>query len=150
MNVNTNGVLFTAQAAGRQMVRFGNRGSIILIASMSGSITNKVCRSRCRARVEPPSLTPPSERNLRITHGCHTTRANRPYCRWHGAWRASLDLKGFGSIRSHQGTSIPRKCAFPPCGFGSKLGVGCATVGAPNSLGVCRSESPTTARSGNG
>jgi short-subunit dehydrogenase len=34
--------LFTAQAAGRQMVRFGNRGSIILIASMSGTITNKV------------------------------------------------------------------------------------------------------------
>ena len=42
MGVNTNGVLYTAQAAGRQMVRFGNRGSIILIASMSGSITNKV------------------------------------------------------------------------------------------------------------
>ncbi|KAI0262906.1 hypothetical protein BC834DRAFT_889587 [Gloeopeniophorella convolvens] len=41
MSVNTNGVLFTAQAAGRQMARFGNRGSIILIASMSGSITNR-------------------------------------------------------------------------------------------------------------
>ena len=42
MDVNTNGVLYTAQAAGQQMLRFGNRGSIILIASMSGSITNKV------------------------------------------------------------------------------------------------------------
>ena len=42
MDVNTNGVLYTAQAAGRQMARFGNRGSIILIASMSGTITNKV------------------------------------------------------------------------------------------------------------
>jgi len=41
MDVNTNGVLYTAQAAGQQMLRFGNRGSIILIASMSGSITNK-------------------------------------------------------------------------------------------------------------
>ncbi|OCH95333.1 NAD(P)-binding protein [Obba rivulosa] len=41
MDVNVNGVLFTAQAAGRQMDRFGNGGSIILIASMSGSITNK-------------------------------------------------------------------------------------------------------------
>ncbi|TCD60417.1 hypothetical protein EIP91_010209 [Steccherinum ochraceum] len=41
MAVNVNGVLFTAQAAGRQMVRFGNGGSIILVASMSGSITNK-------------------------------------------------------------------------------------------------------------
>ena len=43
MDVNVNGVLFTAQAAGRQMARFGNGGSIILIASMSGTITNKVC-----------------------------------------------------------------------------------------------------------
>ncbi|EIW60601.1 sorbose reductase sou1 [Trametes versicolor FP-101664 SS1] len=41
LDVNVNGVLFTAQAAGRQMSRFGNGGSIILIASMSGSITNK-------------------------------------------------------------------------------------------------------------
>ncbi|KAI0807258.1 sorbose reductase sou1 [Fomes fomentarius] len=41
MDVNVNGVLFTAQAAGQQMDRFGNGGSIILIASMSGSITNK-------------------------------------------------------------------------------------------------------------
>lgn len=42
MDVNVNGVLYTAQAAGRQMARFGNGGSIILIASMSGSITNMV------------------------------------------------------------------------------------------------------------
>ncbi|KAJ3513226.1 hypothetical protein NLJ89_g3066 [Agrocybe chaxingu] len=41
LDVNTNGVLYTAQAAGQQMRRFGNGGSIILIASMSGSITNK-------------------------------------------------------------------------------------------------------------
>ncbi|KAI0792908.1 sorbose reductase sou1 [Abortiporus biennis] len=41
MDVNVNGVLFTAQAAGRQMLRFGNGGSIVLIASMSGSITNQ-------------------------------------------------------------------------------------------------------------
>ncbi|KAJ3729153.1 hypothetical protein DFJ43DRAFT_484613 [Lentinula guzmanii] len=40
MNINVNGVLYTAQAAGQQMRRFGNKGSIILIASMSGSITN--------------------------------------------------------------------------------------------------------------
>ncbi|KAF8136265.1 hypothetical protein EV363DRAFT_1428674 [Boletus edulis] len=41
MEVNTTGVLFTAQAAGRQMARFGRGGSIILIASMSGRITNR-------------------------------------------------------------------------------------------------------------
>ncbi|TFY68933.1 hypothetical protein EVJ58_g723 [Rhodofomes roseus] len=41
METNVNGALFTAQAAARQMVRFDNGGSIIFIASMSGSITNK-------------------------------------------------------------------------------------------------------------
>jgi len=41
VDVNTNGVLFTAQAAGRQMAKFKRPGSIILIASMSGSITNR-------------------------------------------------------------------------------------------------------------
>ena len=41
LDVNVNGVLYTAQAAGRQMRRFGSGGSIILIASMSGSITNQ-------------------------------------------------------------------------------------------------------------
>ena len=40
MDVNVNGVLFTAQAAGRQMEKLGIPGSIILTASMSGSITN--------------------------------------------------------------------------------------------------------------
>ncbi|KAI8971331.1 sorbose reductase sou1 [Trametes punicea] len=41
MAVNVNGVLYTAQAAGRQMVKFGNGGSIIMIASISGSGANQ-------------------------------------------------------------------------------------------------------------
>ncbi|EUC53552.1 sorbose reductase, partial [Rhizoctonia solani AG-3 Rhs1AP] len=41
MNVNVNGVLYTAQAAGQQMTRFGTPGSIIPIASISGSATNR-------------------------------------------------------------------------------------------------------------
>ncbi|KAF5356917.1 hypothetical protein D9756_006398 [Leucocoprinus leucothites] len=40
MDVNVDGVLFTAQAAGRQMEKLGIPGSIIMTASMSGSITN--------------------------------------------------------------------------------------------------------------
>lgn len=43
IGVNTNGVFYTAQAAGRQMARFGNGGSIVLIASQAGSIANRVC-----------------------------------------------------------------------------------------------------------
>ena len=41
MRVNCDGVFFTAQAVGRQMRRFGNGGSITLIASMSGTIQNQ-------------------------------------------------------------------------------------------------------------
>jgi len=41
IDVNVNGVFFTAQAAGRQMASLGIHGSIVLTASMSGSITNK-------------------------------------------------------------------------------------------------------------
>jgi NAD(P)-dependent dehydrogenase (short-subunit alcohol dehydrogenase family) len=42
IDVNTNGMLYAAQAAGRQMIRFGIPGSIILIASMAGSLTLRV------------------------------------------------------------------------------------------------------------
>lgn len=42
MDVNANGVFFTAQAAAKGMKETGSKGSIILIASMSGSITNRV------------------------------------------------------------------------------------------------------------
>jgi len=41
LDINVSGVLFTAQAAGRQMERLGIPGSIILTASMSGTITNQ-------------------------------------------------------------------------------------------------------------
>ncbi|TFK37960.1 hypothetical protein BDQ12DRAFT_132150 [Crucibulum laeve] len=40
LDVNLNGVLYTAQAAGQQMAKLGIKGSIVLIASMNGSIAN--------------------------------------------------------------------------------------------------------------
>jgi NAD(P)-dependent dehydrogenase (short-subunit alcohol dehydrogenase family) len=40
--VNITGVFMTAQAAAKQMIRFGNGGSIVMIASMSGSVANRV------------------------------------------------------------------------------------------------------------
>lgn len=40
--VNVTGVFMTAQAVAKQMIRFGNGGSIVLIASMSGTIANRV------------------------------------------------------------------------------------------------------------
>ena len=43
MDVNVRGALsYTAQAAGRQMTKYNLPGSIVLIASMSGSVTNVV------------------------------------------------------------------------------------------------------------
>lgn len=42
LEVNVTGVFLTAQAAAKQMVKFGNGGSIVMIASMSGTIANKV------------------------------------------------------------------------------------------------------------
>jgi NAD(P)-dependent dehydrogenase (short-subunit alcohol dehydrogenase family) len=43
MKVNLDGVFYTCQAAARGMVETGCKaGSIVMIASMSGSITNKV------------------------------------------------------------------------------------------------------------
>ncbi len=40
--INITGVFMTAQAVARQMIKFGNGGSIVLIASMSGTIANRV------------------------------------------------------------------------------------------------------------
>lgn len=40
--VNITGSMMTAQAAAKQMIRFGNGGSIVLIASMSGTVANRV------------------------------------------------------------------------------------------------------------
>lgn len=42
-DVNVTGVFMTSQAVAKQMIRFGNGGSIAMIASMSGTIANRVC-----------------------------------------------------------------------------------------------------------
>lgn len=51
--VNVTGVFMTAQAVAKQMIRFGNGGSIALIASMSGTVANRV---RC-LRISSPHST---------------------------------------------------------------------------------------------
>ena len=42
--INITGVFMTAQAVAKQMIRFGNGGSMVFIASMSGTIANRVRR----------------------------------------------------------------------------------------------------------
>ena len=48
--INVTGVFMTAQAVAKQMIRFGNGGSIAMIASMSAHIANRVCRFFRRTR----------------------------------------------------------------------------------------------------
>jgi NAD(P)-dependent dehydrogenase (short-subunit alcohol dehydrogenase family) len=105
--VNTNGVLFTAQAAGQQMLRFGNTGSIILIASMSGSITNKVSDVTVISRSEMAVLMKLCYRTM---HGYPITPANQQFSRWLGAWLASLGQRVFESTLYLQGISIQSPC----------------------------------------
>lgn len=50
--VNVTGVLMTSQAVAKQMIRYGNGGSVALIASMSGTVANRVLRP------PPPSPFP--------------------------------------------------------------------------------------------
>lgn len=52
--INITGVFMTAQAVAKQMISFGNGGSIALIASMSAHIANRVCRSCRRLRLRAP------------------------------------------------------------------------------------------------
>ena len=42
MSINVTGCFMTCQAAARQMIRHGNGGSIVMIASMSGTVANRV------------------------------------------------------------------------------------------------------------
>ena len=41
--VNITGVFMAAQAVAKQMIKFGNGGSMVFIASMSGTVANRVC-----------------------------------------------------------------------------------------------------------
>lgn len=52
LEVNVTGVFMAAQAVAKEMIRWGNGGSIAMIASMSGTIANRVSPS--------PSVASPS------------------------------------------------------------------------------------------
>ena len=47
--VNITGAFMTAQATAKQMIRFGKGGSIVMIASMSGTIANRVSSFSCKS-----------------------------------------------------------------------------------------------------
>ena len=55
--VNVTGVFMTAQAVAKQMIKHGNGGSMAFIASMSGSVANKVS-SLSAVVIRTPSPVP--------------------------------------------------------------------------------------------
>ncbi|KAH8726820.1 hypothetical protein GQ44DRAFT_790851 [Phaeosphaeriaceae sp. PMI808] len=72
--VNMTGVFMCAQAAAKQMIRFGNGGSIVMIASMSGSIANRglICAAYNASKAGVIQLG----RNLAAEWGQHNIRVN--------------------------------------------------------------------------
>lgn len=72
--VNITGVLMTSQAVAKQMIKFGNGGSIVLIASMSGSVANKglICSAYNASKAGVIQLA----RNLAAEWGEHNIRVN--------------------------------------------------------------------------
>ena len=72
--VNITGTLMTSQAVAKQMIRFGNKGSIVLIASMSGSIANRnlLCAPYNASKAGVIQLS----KNLAAEWGKHGIRVN--------------------------------------------------------------------------
>lgn len=104
--MNTCGVLFTAQAAGRQMARFGRGGSIILIASLLGSVASKVRSSLDGVCGSDLAVY---YRSLQLFH---TTRRRQPCCRWLAAWHANWGRKRLELTRYHLDISTRSGSSF--------------------------------------
>lgn len=74
LEVNVTGVFMTAQAVAKQMIRFGNGGSIAMIASMSGTIANRglICPAYNASKAAVIQLG----RNLAMEWGRYNIRVN--------------------------------------------------------------------------
>ncbi|KAL3425539.1 short-chain dehydrogenase [Phlyctema vagabunda] len=74
MSVNVTGCFMTAQAAAKQMIRFGNGGSIVMIASMSATVANRglICPAYNASKAAVLQLG----RNLASEWGVHGIRVN--------------------------------------------------------------------------
>lgn len=103
--VNVTGVFMTAQAAAKQMIRFGNGGSIVMIASMSGTVANRVGIFPSRVPIPlhraPCMASEPS--SLLSTLCLPWSRDQRD------AWGYPSGRIKSGASRSPHSTTLPRK-----------------------------------------
>ncbi|KAG8533103.1 uncharacterized protein KY384_001886 [Bacidia gigantensis] len=74
MEINVTGVFMTAQAVAKQMIRFGNGGSMCLIGSMSGTVANRglICPAYNASKAAVLQLA----RNLASEWGVYGIRVN--------------------------------------------------------------------------
>ncbi|KAK7525603.1 uncharacterized protein IWZ02DRAFT_469183 [Phyllosticta citriasiana] len=72
--VNVTGSLMTCQAAAKQMIKYGNGGSIVMIASMSGSLANRGLS--CSAYNSSKSAVLQLSRSLAAEWGTYGIRVN--------------------------------------------------------------------------
>ncbi|KAK5663566.1 hypothetical protein OQA88_3997 [Cercophora sp. LCS_1] len=74
LGVNVTGVFMTAQAVARQMIKRGQKGSLVLIASMSGTVANRglICPAYNASKAAVIQLA----RNLAAEWGEHGIRVN--------------------------------------------------------------------------
>jgi len=120
IDINVNGVLHTAQAAGRQMVRLGISGSIILIASMSGSIANQ--GQHWTAYNTSKAAVVQMARSLAVELGRHKIRVNsispgyiltkmteaflKPQPELHARWASNNPLGRLGMPHELRGVTL--------------------------------------------
>ena len=76
MDVNLKGVLFTAQAVGRQMIKLGTGGSIIFIASVAGHVALEVppISPRSNPQSDSPTLCLRTQPDL-LSVSYHSSKA---------------------------------------------------------------------------
>jgi len=107
MKVNVSGVFLTAQACARQMIKQGDGGSIIVTASMSGTVINTpqkighYCASKAAAKHLAKAMAVEfAEHNIRVNSvspGYIMTELVEPLTDFHALWKPQIPMRRLGT-----------------------------------------------------
>ena len=105
--VNVSGVFLTAQACARQMITQGSGGSIIVTASMSGTVINTpqkighYCASKAAAKQLAKAMAVEfAEHNIRVNSvspGYIMTELVEPLTDFHALWKPQIPMRRLGT-----------------------------------------------------